>query len=78
MKGQDYHIQACCALTGEGLEEGLDWLTQKLCQKHKVNKSQGGEVKHVTKLPDHDNRAKLTDLTIEARNQTGADEEEKV
>lgn len=27
IKGHDWHIQGCCALTGEGLEEGLDWLT---------------------------------------------------
>lgn len=33
IKGHDWHIQSCCALTGEGLEEGLDWLTQKLTTK---------------------------------------------
>lgn len=31
IKNHDWHIQPCCALTGEGLEEGLDWLTSKLC-----------------------------------------------
>jgi ADP-ribosylation factor-like protein 5B len=31
IKHHDWHIQGCCALTGEGLEEGLDWLTTKLC-----------------------------------------------
>lgn len=24
-----WHIQSCCALTGEGLYEGIDWITQK-------------------------------------------------
>ena len=23
----EWHIQQCCALTGEGLAEGLDWLS---------------------------------------------------
>lgn len=30
IKNHDWHIQSCCALSGEGLEEGLDWLTSKL------------------------------------------------
>ena len=30
IKNHDWHIQSCSALTGEGLEEGLDWLTTKL------------------------------------------------
>jgi len=30
IKNHDWHIQACCALTGEGLDDGLDWLTSKL------------------------------------------------
>lgn len=25
-----WHIQACCALTGEGLYAGMDWLTSRL------------------------------------------------
>eukprot|EP01094_Clydonella_sp_ATCC50884_P002129 TRINITY_DN11638_c0_g1_i1.p1 TRINITY_DN11638_c0_g1~~TRINITY_DN11638_c0_g1_i1.p1 ORF type:complete len:183 (+),score=45.75 TRINITY_DN11638_c0_g1_i1:131-679(+) len=28
IKKQDWHIQACCALTGEGLTQGMDWLSQ--------------------------------------------------
>lgn len=30
IKNHDWHIQGCCAFTGEGLNEGLDWLTTKL------------------------------------------------
>ncbi|TPX68185.1 hypothetical protein SpCBS45565_g03261 [Spizellomyces sp. 'palustris'] len=26
LKDRQWHIQACCALTGEGLWEGMDWL----------------------------------------------------
>lgn len=33
VKNHDWKIQACCALTGQGLEEGLDWLTAKLQEK---------------------------------------------
>ena len=76
IKHHDWHIQSCCALTGEGLKEGLDWLTTKLCQRHKVKKSEAdGGLKYVTKLPEHDRVAKLTDLTIGDRDR---DEEEKV
>jgi len=28
IKDHSWHIQACCALTGEGLYEGIEWLTQ--------------------------------------------------
>eukprot|EP00127_Corallochytrium_limacisporum_P000265 Clim_evm12s9 gene=Clim_evmTU12s9 len=28
-----WHIQGCCALTGEGLTEGLDWVANQLDQK---------------------------------------------
>lgn len=28
IKDHDWHIQACCALTGEGLYEGLGWVAQ--------------------------------------------------
>eukprot|EP00164_Ancoracysta_twista_P001621 GFYU01002127.1.p1 GENE.GFYU01002127.1~~GFYU01002127.1.p1 ORF type:complete len:178 (+),score=23.47 GFYU01002127.1:138-671(+) len=30
IKSHSWHIQACCALTGEGLEEGLDWVVTKI------------------------------------------------
>eukprot|EP00038_Savillea_parva_P017916 m.21881 g.21881 ORF g.21881 m.21881 type:complete len:180 (+) comp3936_c0_seq1:193-732(+) len=33
LKGRSYHIQACCALTGEGLYPGMEWVTSAL--KHK-------------------------------------------
>jgi len=29
-KDRQWHIQACCALTGDGLTEGLDWIVTKL------------------------------------------------
>ena len=28
IKEHNWHIQSCCALTGEGLFEGLDWLVK--------------------------------------------------
>lgn len=27
IQNHSWKLQSCCALTGEGLEEGLDWLT---------------------------------------------------
>mmetsp|Transcript_20635 Transcript_20635/g.53622 ORF Transcript_20635/g.53622 Transcript_20635/m.53622 type:complete len:181 (-) Transcript_20635:1229-1771(-) len=30
LKGRSYHIQACCALTGEGLYPGMEWVTGQL------------------------------------------------
>ncbi|CDW84081.1 arf-like gtpase [Stylonychia lemnae] len=67
IKNHEWFIQGCCALTGEGLEDGLNWLTSKLSQKHKLKASStsGKDGAYVTKLPDHDKRAKLTDLTME-------------
>ena len=35
IKEHEWHVQGCCALTGEGLNEGLDWLTTKLNNKEK-------------------------------------------
>jgi len=29
-KNHTYHIQACCALTGEGLYQGMDWIVQQV------------------------------------------------
>ena len=62
IKDHDWHVQACSALTGEGLDQGLDWLTTKLNQKH--TDSTKSTLKKVTKLPDHEMKAKLTDLTM--------------
>jgi len=28
IKDHDWHIQSCCALTGEGLYQGMDWIAQ--------------------------------------------------
>lgn len=49
------------------MEEGLDWLTSKLSQKHKLKSSSGfgKDGAYITKLPDHDRKANLTDLTID-------------
>mmetsp|Transcript_2818 Transcript_2818/g.4059 ORF Transcript_2818/g.4059 Transcript_2818/m.4059 type:complete len:181 (-) Transcript_2818:691-1233(-) len=33
IRSHDWHIAGCCALTGEGLKEGLDWVVEKLRQK---------------------------------------------
>jgi len=30
IKDHDWHIQSCCALTGEGLYAGMDWVAQRL------------------------------------------------
>eukprot|EP01027_Heterolobosea_sp_BB2_P010835 GEZU01015844.1.p1 GENE.GEZU01015844.1~~GEZU01015844.1.p1 ORF type:complete len:222 (-),score=42.71 GEZU01015844.1:43-708(-) len=30
IKDNDWHIQACCALTGQGLYDGLDWIVERL------------------------------------------------
>ena len=30
VKHHDWHIQACCALTGEGLSDGLEWISQRV------------------------------------------------
>ncbi len=29
----EWHIQSCCALTGSGLNEGLDWIASKMQNK---------------------------------------------
>ena len=33
LRDRQWHIVACSALTGKGLEEGLDWLTLRLSGK---------------------------------------------
>eukprot|EP01012_Entosiphon_sulcatum_P016895 TRINITY_DN21760_c0_g1_i1.p1 TRINITY_DN21760_c0_g1~~TRINITY_DN21760_c0_g1_i1.p1 ORF type:complete len:182 (-),score=44.81 TRINITY_DN21760_c0_g1_i1:77-622(-) len=30
IKDHEWHVQPCCALTGEGLFEGMDWVVEKL------------------------------------------------
>uniref|UniRef100_A0A7S3DLC5 Uncharacterized protein n=1 Tax=Palpitomonas bilix TaxID=652834 RepID=A0A7S3DLC5_9EUKA len=30
IKTHPWHIQACCALTGEGLKDGMEWLSKKV------------------------------------------------
>eukprot|EP00002_Diphylleia_rotans_P009798 TRINITY_DN2013_c0_g4_i1.p1 TRINITY_DN2013_c0_g4~~TRINITY_DN2013_c0_g4_i1.p1 ORF type:complete len:183 (-),score=35.18 TRINITY_DN2013_c0_g4_i1:672-1220(-) len=33
LKDHEWHIQACCALTGEGLTDGLDWIINQMKRK---------------------------------------------
>ncbi|RZS05724.1 hypothetical protein BHM03_00036270 [Ensete ventricosum] len=33
IKNHDWHIQACCALTGEGLYDGLGWIAERVAGK---------------------------------------------
>ena len=33
LRSKDWFIQGCCALNGDGLYEGLDWLTKTLSKK---------------------------------------------
>lgn len=33
LRGRNWHIQACCALTGNGLYEGIDWVVDQLRSK---------------------------------------------
>ncbi|XP_018320510.1 ADP-ribosylation factor-like protein 5A [Agrilus planipennis] len=33
IKKQQWHIQSCCALTGEGLYQGLEWIANRLKKK---------------------------------------------
>ncbi len=35
MKNIQWHIQPCCAVNGNGLVEGLDWLAKALAKKAK-------------------------------------------
>ena len=68
----EWKIQPCCALTGDGLADGLDWLSAKLSER--VQRAGGfgsandGRGLHVTKMPENENRANLTDLTIRTEN----------
>jgi len=33
VKDHNYHIQGCCALTGEGLYQGMDWIVTQVKEK---------------------------------------------
>ena len=33
IKDHAWHIQACCALTGEGLYQGLEWIVSNIKKK---------------------------------------------
>ena len=38
MKNRQWFIQGCCAVTGDGLYEGLDWLQKTMNENNKKNK----------------------------------------
>ena len=62
--GHEMNIMPCCALTGDGLGEGLDWLSDRLAAKMKSKKQADARGLHVTKMPENENRADLSNLTI--------------
>ena len=35
IRGRSWYIQACCATTGDGLYEGLDWLSNTLTKENR-------------------------------------------
>jgi hypothetical protein len=35
LRGREWHVQGACALTGEGLFEGFNWLAEELKKKRK-------------------------------------------
>ena len=35
LRGRKWYIQSCCATTGDGLYEGLDWLTASMKEQPK-------------------------------------------
>ena len=80
VQDHEWKIQPCCALTGEGLNEGLDWLADRLSARLKSGYvSRGATGLHVTRMPENQNRANLNDLTIRttqfaaAKNQNSVD-----
>ena len=60
------NILPCCALTGDGLSQGLDWLGERIEAKikSKKKKADDGRGLHVTKMPENENKANLSELTI--------------
>ena len=38
LRGRAWYVQPCCATTGDGLYEGLDWLTASLKNQEKRSK----------------------------------------
>ena len=40
LENREWHVQGCCATTGDGLYEGLDWLSNKLNQRAPKKKNQ--------------------------------------
>jgi ADP-ribosylation factor protein 1 len=40
LRNRKWYVQACCATSGDGLYEGLDWLSNELKTKHLVKKEE--------------------------------------
>ncbi|KAG2386895.1 hypothetical protein C9374_001930 [Naegleria lovaniensis] len=41
IKSHDWHIQACSALTGDGLMPGMDWLTERIQNRSSASSNSG-------------------------------------
>lgn len=50
IKKHSWHIQASCALTGEGLWEGMEWISEEVKQKHKA-KEKGEKIANPVNSP---------------------------
>ena len=52
-------------MSGDGLSEGLDWLGDRIEAKSKLkNKKDDGSGIHIINMPENENRANLSELTI--------------
>jgi ADP-ribosylation factor-like protein 5B len=58
VRTHELHLQVCSAITGHGLQEGLDWIAEMI----KNKKENSGQ--NVKALGDSSNRANLSNLTI--------------
>jgi len=45
-------------LTGEGINEGLDWISDRIIGKNNKNKNTNKKQKHSTKMSEEDNEIK--------------------
>ncbi|KAF4658864.1 ADP-ribosylation factor-like protein 5B [Perkinsus chesapeaki] len=42
IRGHSWHIQSCCAITGEGLAEGMDWLANEIIEQRERKATSAG------------------------------------
>lgn len=40
LKGRAWYVQGCCGPSGQGLYEGLDWLSNEMCKRQTSSSSQ--------------------------------------